>query len=155
MCLTSRSWVSRLVPLLLGRIVRFNSEPRRRVCKAWNLHFFFIIVENRRFSPIKDGPTSIPSSSKLGTCQGQHSFTLAYQLRFEIGVFERLWPPLDKSYLHLQYFKVTWMRTQVEATHARNRRVSLKTILDQRGEIRCFATCNHITCAIESPFSIV
>ena len=43
----------------------------------------WIGVENRRFQAIKEGLTSKPNSSKLGTCQGQHSFTLAYQTPFQ------------------------------------------------------------------------
>ena len=45
---------------------------------------------------IKEGPILKPSSSKVGTCQGKNSLTLAYQkLHFEISVFEHVWPPHD------------------------------------------------------------
>ena len=61
-------------------------------------HFFsFVIVENRAFQRIKEGPSSKPSSLKLGSCQGQHSLTLAYQPPFLNDCFERAVPLLEKA----------------------------------------------------------
>ena len=48
------------------------------------------------FDPIKEGPNLKPSSSKLGTCQGQHSLTLI-TLACETDDFERVWPPHEST----------------------------------------------------------
>jgi hypothetical protein len=58
-----------LVPLFLGKNCLFSTP----FVKTPSL----IRVENIRFYLTKEGPTLKPSSLKLGTCQGQHSFTLA------------------------------------------------------------------------------
>ena len=45
--------------------------------------FLPIGVGNKRSLPIKEGPSLKPNSSKLGTCEGRNSFTLAYQTLFQ------------------------------------------------------------------------
>lgn len=53
-------------------------------------------LENERFKPMREGPTLKPSSSKLGTCHGQHAFYLGLtKLHSESGAFEHVWPPLE------------------------------------------------------------
>jgi len=52
---------------------RFGALQNRRLGSGW---------EDGCLCPIKEGPTLKPSSSKWGTCQGQDSFTLAYQIMF-------------------------------------------------------------------------
>ena len=48
----------------------------------------WIGVENICLYSVKEGPTSKPNSSKLGTCQGQKSFTLAHQALFQNQCFQ-------------------------------------------------------------------
>ena len=48
---------------------------------------FKMEFENGQFYPIKEGPSSKSISSKLGTCEGQHCFTLAYQTPFQNNCF--------------------------------------------------------------------
>jgi hypothetical protein len=45
-------------------------------------------LKTNRFNPPKKGPTLNLNFSKLGTCQGQHSFTLAYQTIFRNRHFQ-------------------------------------------------------------------
>ena len=49
----------------------------------WRPHLFFNGAENGQFQSISEEPTLKPNSSMIGTCQGQHSFTLAYQTPFQ------------------------------------------------------------------------
>ena len=64
----------RLVPLILGRIICFQLQSKMVVLQGLK-HILLIEVENKWFQPMKVGPTSKPNSLKLGTCEGQHSFT--------------------------------------------------------------------------------
>ena len=93
MCLTLRSLISRLVPLLLGMNVCFQLQSKTIVLdarfKTSIFYFIFIKVENGRFKPKKRKKKRKKvanlklSSLKLGTCQGQNSITLAYQTPFQ------------------------------------------------------------------------
>ena len=67
MCLTLRRFVSRpLSPLALVKILRSNSNPRRRLCKAYNPHFpigvwdgrFYFKQQERRDQPWNRTPRS-------------------------------------------------------------------------------------------------
>ena len=87
MCLTSRSLILRLVPLLLSRIIRFQLRSKKIFLQGLKSPFS-IKVENKQLYPIKEGPTLKPNSSKLGTCQDQNSFTLAYQTPFQNMCFQ-------------------------------------------------------------------
>lgn len=71
MCLTFRSLVFMLGPLLLGMNVHFQFR-----CKT-------IVLWRERGTVWKN---QIPS--RLGKCEGQSSFALTYQLQFETGIFE-------------------------------------------------------------------
>ena len=65
MCLTSRSWVSRLVFLLLATNVHFQLRSKTAICKAYNL-CFQSKLQIEDFNQLKWDQTLKPSSSKLG-----------------------------------------------------------------------------------------
>jgi hypothetical protein len=93
MCLTSRSLVSRLVPFLLGINLHFQYEDGGFVrLKA------SIFDQSRKINGFnhKKGTNLGIKLLKISTCEGQNSFTLAYQSLFKSnGVLERVRPPLQ------------------------------------------------------------
>ena len=74
MCLTSRSWASRLVPLF-GLKPSVSSSDRKR--RFWTLQKCHLISELKTdgFNQ-KEGPILKPNSSKLDTCQDHNYFYL-------------------------------------------------------------------------------
>ena len=83
MCLTSRSLISRLVPYFWVKILISNSNFIKPLS--------CIGVITNDCNPHKEGPTLRLSSSELGTCQGQNSFTNFFFFFFLIlGVVLRL-----------------------------------------------------------------
>ena len=81
MYLTSRSLISRFVPLFLVKTIHFQFQSEMEVLSLANPPSWTGIA-NGCLCPIKEGPTLKPISSKLDTCEGRHSFTLAYQTLF-------------------------------------------------------------------------
>lgn len=54
--------------------------------------YVFNQIWKRKVLTKKERPTLKLSSSKLNTCVGQNSFTLAYN-HFKAGIFKLVWPP--------------------------------------------------------------
>lgn len=57
---------------------------------------------------VKEEQLGNRTPSRLGTCEGENSFALAYQLRFETNNFERVLASLSKRRLEGQGKKKIW-----------------------------------------------
>lgn len=64
---------------------------------------------------IKEGPTFKPKSSKLGTHQGQNSFTSGYHNPFKTNIFRHVWPPQISRLVPLLLAEILCFH--VKATH--------------------------------------
>ena len=82
MCLTSRSWVSRLVPLLLIKIVRFQLQPKITYFQGLKTSIFY---QYKRDQPRNPTPWS-KAHVKVNIL-----FTLAYQTPFQNQIFNSVW----------------------------------------------------------------
>ena len=82
MCLPLRSLVWRLVPLLLGKNVHFQLWCKTSVLKSLKLPIL-IEVEMAHSKLKSEGPNVKPSSSRLGTYQGQFFFPLIHKPSFQ------------------------------------------------------------------------
>ena len=112
MCLTSRSWVLRLVPLSLGRIVRFQLWYKMLVLQGLQLSSSSSSLKSEMKM---EGPTSKPNSLKLDTFQGHTFFyqTLFRNWRFRTCVTADLCKNPHRAWLggHVREGWQGWAKT--------------------------------------------
>ena len=116
MCLTLRSFVSRLVPLFWVQTIHFQLQCNRMVLSFAKMLFWigvgYIYIY---IHLIKEGPTFKPKSSKLGTHQGQNSFTSGYYNPFKTNILRHVWPPQISRLVPLLLAEILCFH--VKATH--------------------------------------
>ena len=98
MCLNSRRWVLRLVPLFLG----INTDPRWRFCNA-SKPMFLIRVGNKPFQPKQRGTNLETKLLKVRHMSRPKLFYLGLPTPFWTSVVKHVWPSLQL------YKKSSWI----------------------------------------------